>query len=77
MLLENELYMKQYSNRDIYIKQIIPQIVNINKYKIENKVFQNSKGPKSPTRFETEENIKEMIHVYMTWIKLWCGTFSH
>jgi hypothetical protein len=69
--------MKNYQDRSIYIKRIIPEIRQLHSRKIENKTFANGKGPRQATRFETEENIKEMIHVYMTWIKLWCGTFSH
>jgi hypothetical protein len=75
--LNNEKLMRNYSDRKMYINKLIPQIVELNKRRIENRTFLNGKGPRAPTKFETEENIKEMIHVYMTWIKLWCGTFCH
>ena len=76
-LLDNERLMKNFLDRNIYIRRIIPDMVKAQERKIENRTFANSnkKGPTSS--FITEENIKEMIHVYMTWIKLWCGTFSH
>ena len=76
-LLENERLMKNFQDRSIYIKRLIPEIVKAQERKVEKRVFVNSKGLNPKTNFITEENIKEMIHVYMTWIKLWCGTFSH
>ena len=77
-LLENERLMKNFQDRSIYIKRIIPDFVKAQERKIENRTFANGLGAnKEKPPFLMEENINEMIHVYMTWIKLWCGTFSH